>query len=131
MARYKYMELALDFFPDEIIEQYNLCSLICPNGCIYMDIHKGVPGLKQAGRISNDRLKIQLAQFGYAPVPRTPALWKHAMCDITFSRVVDNFGVKYVGKENADHLIQSLKNKYTISMDWIGSLFCGLHIQWY
>ena len=46
MSRYNYMKLALDFFPDEIIEQYDLCSLVCPNGWIYMEICKGIPGLK-------------------------------------------------------------------------------------
>ena len=130
ISRYEYIELALDFFLDEIIEQYDLHSLVFPNGWIYMEICKGMPGLKQSGRIANDRLKINLAQFGYAPTPRTPALWKHATHDITFSLVVDDFGVKYVGKENADNLIQDLKKQYTISMDWTGSLFCGLHIQW-
>ena len=129
-ARYEYMKLALDFFLDEIIEQYDLRSLVCPNDWIYMEIRKGVPGLKQAGRIANERLKIHLVQFGYAPVSHTLALWKYAKCDITFSFVVDDFGVKYVGKENADNLIQALKKQYTISVDWTGSLFCDLHIQW-
>ena len=52
------------------------------------------------------------------------------MCDITFFLVVNDFGIKYVGKENSDHLIQSLKKQYTVSMGWTGSLFCGLHIHW-
>ena len=120
MSRFEYMKLALDFFPDKIIKQYNLRSFFCPNVWIYMEIRKGMPGLKQSGRIANYRLKIHLAQFGYAPVPCTPALWKHATCDITFSLVVDDFGVKYVGKENADHLIQALKKQYTLSVDWTG-----------
>ena len=98
MSQYEYMKLALDFFPVEIIEQYNLHSLVCPNGWIYMEIRTGVQGLKQSVRIANDRLKIHLAQFGYEPVPRTPALWKHATRDITFYLVVDDFGVKYFGK---------------------------------
>ena len=93
------MKLALDFFPDKIIEQYYLRSLVCPNSWIYMEIHKGVPGLKQAVRISNDRLKIHLTLFGYAPVPHTPALWKHATRDITFSLVVDDFSIKYFDKK--------------------------------
>ena len=130
MSRYEYMRLALDFFPDDIIEQYDLRSLVCPNGWIYMEIRICMPGLKQAIRIANKRLKTHITQFGYAPAPHTTALWKHATCDITFSLVVDNFGVKYVGKENADHMIQSLKKQYTISMDWTGSLFYGMHIQW-
>ena len=96
-----------------------------------MDIRKGMPGLKQAVRIANERLKIYLSQFGYAPVPCTPDLWKHATRDITLSLVIDDFRIKYFGKENADHLIQSLNKQYTISMDWTGSLLCGLHIKWY
>ena len=130
MSRYEYMKLALDFFPDKIIEQYNLRRVVCPNGWIYMDIRKGMPGLKQSSRIANDWLKIHLAKFGYTPVPRTPALRKNATHDITFYLVVNDFGVKYVRKENSDHLIQVLKKQYTISMNFNGSLFCGLHIQW-
>ena len=42
--------------------------------------------------------------------------WKHATKDTCFSLVVDNFGVKYVGKDTADHLIQALKKLYTISI---------------
>ena len=84
---------------DEIIEQYNLRSLVCPNGWIYMEIRKGIPGFKQTDRIANDRLKIHLAQFRYAPVLLTPALWKHATRDITFSIVVNDFSIKYAGKK--------------------------------
>ena len=31
MFRYEDIKLALDFFPDEIIEQYDLYSLVFPN----------------------------------------------------------------------------------------------------
>ena len=89
-----------------------------------------MPGLKQAGRIAKDRLKIHLAKFGYSHVARTPSLWKHATKDIYFSLVVNNFGVKHVSKDTADHLIQALKKLYTISIDWTGSLYCGLTINW-
>ena len=74
MSRYEYMKIALDLFLDKIIEQYDLRSLVCPNGWIYIEIRKGIPGLKKAGRISNDWLKIQLTQFGCAPAPCTPPL---------------------------------------------------------
>ena len=76
-----------------------------------------MPGLKQAGRIANNRLNIQLAKFGYSPFVQNPSLWKHATKDICFFLVVDNFGVKHVGKDLADHLIQALKKLYTISID--------------
>ena len=129
MARYEYMKLAIACIPDRIIEQYNLRTL-SSDGWIYLDIRKGMPSLKQAVRITNDRLKYHLAQFGFAPVPRTPELWKHHTKPIFFSLVVDDFGLKYIGKENADHLIQALQKLNTISIDWTGSLFCGLTIDW-
>ena len=108
MARYEYMKLALACIPDEIIDHHSLRT-ISSNGWVYLDIRKGVPGLKQAGRIANDRLKSHLAKFGFAPVPRNPALWKHDTKPIWFSLAIDDFSVKYIGKENADHLIQALQ----------------------
>ena len=80
--------------------------------------------------MANNRLKIHLAKFGYSPVARTPSLWKHATKDICFSLVVNDFGVKYFGRDTADHLVQALKKIYTISLDWTGSLYWGLNINW-
>ena len=76
MARYKYMKLAPACIPDEIIEQYSLCTL-SSDDWVYLEIRKGMPGLKQAGCFANYRLKAHLSTFGFASVPRTPALWKH------------------------------------------------------
>ena len=76
MARYEYMKLALACIPDKIIDQYNLRALIS-DGWVYLEIRKGMPGLKQASRITNDRLKAHLAQFGFTPVSRTLVLAHH------------------------------------------------------
>jgi hypothetical protein len=38
--------------------------------------------------------------------------------------------VKYVGKENAQHLVDALASLYEVSTRWAGELYCGLHIQW-
>jgi len=40
-------------------------------------------------------------------------LWKHDTRPIIFSLVVDDFGVKYVGKENAPHLLDTVRGKTT------------------
>ena len=122
MARYEYTKLAQACIPDEIFEQYNLNTL-SSNVWVYLEICKGMPGLKQSGRISNDQLKAHLAKFGFAPVPRTPELWKHDTKPIWFSLVADDFGVKYTGKDNSNHLIQSLQKLHTIYINWTSSLF--------
>ena len=129
MERYEYMKLPIKLIPDEIIQQYNLLPLT-DDGYIYLEIRKGMPGLKQAGRIANDRLQTHLAKYGYAPVARTPSLWKHATRPVTFSLVVNDFGVKYVGDDHAHHLIAALKDMYQISTDWAGTLYLGLTLKW-
>ena len=128
MGSYEYMKIILEILREEIIAQYSLLQL-ASNGWLYLDIGKGMPCLKQSDTIANDRLKIHLAKFGYSPVARNPSLWKHSTKDIYSSLVVYNFGVKYVGKDMADHFIQALKKLYTISIDWTESLYCGLTIN--
>ncbi len=39
---------------------------------------------------------------------------------------MDDFGIKYVGKEHANHLIATLQEHYTISQDWAGTSYLGL-----
>jgi len=88
------MRIPISIIPKSIFEQYKLAGFV-HNGAVYVEITKGMYGLPQAGRIANDRLTAFLAPYGYAPVPITPGLWKHASRDVTFSLVVDDFGVKY------------------------------------
>ena len=114
------MKIVLEIIPEEIVQQYNLHD-VASNVWVYMEIRKGMPGPKNSGRITNDRLQIHLAKFGYAPVARTPYLWKHATKDINFSLVVNYLGVKQVRKGNSDYLIQALKKLYTISINWTGA----------
>ena len=41
------MKISLDIFPEEIIALYNLYQLVS-NGWVYLEIRKGMPGLKHA-----------------------------------------------------------------------------------
>ena len=47
-----------------------------------------------------------------------------------FVLVVDDFGVKYKGKEHAQHLYAALKENYEVTTDWQGTLFVGMHLDW-
>jgi len=44
--------------------------------------------------------------------------------------VVDDFGVKYQGKEHAKHLMNALKENYGITEDWDSEKYIGLTIDW-
>jgi hypothetical protein len=119
LDRYKYMRLPLAMIPDEIIQQYQLQKLATPDSWIYIEIRKGMYGLKQAGILAKQRLQKHLATHGYFPTPRTPGLWQHTTRNVSISLVVDDFGVKFIDKENAQH-----------ATDWTGKLYCGLTIKW-
>ena len=97
LEKFEYMQLPLKLIPQEIVEKYKLVDLAV-NGNVFVEIRKGMPGLKHAGKIANDRLTTHLAKHGYRPVPRIPSLWKHDTNSITFTLVVDDFGVKYTDK---------------------------------
>ena len=43
---------------------------------------------------------------------------------------MDDFGVKYFNKGDVDHLPESLKKHYTISIYWEGRNYIGLTIYW-
>jgi hypothetical protein len=48
-----------------------------------------------------------------------------------FALVVDDFGIQYTGKEHADHLLATLSKDYeAVMVDWSGSLFCGITLDW-
>ena len=130
MVDFDYMKLPLSMFPQEIINQYNLKDLVAADGYIYTEIRKGIPGLKQAGRLDSDRLTKNLARNGYAPVPHTPSLWHHHMSDLVFYLVLDDFGIKYTRKADADHLLKSLREDYEITEDWTGEKYLGLTLKW-
>jgi hypothetical protein len=44
--------------------------------------------------------------------------------------VVDDFGIKYIGKENLQHLYDALqKETYKIVEDLEGNLYCGITLK--
>jgi hypothetical protein len=100
LPRFEYMKMLLSRFPAEIIQKYNLNALAV-DGWIYIEICKGMYGLKQAGLLANQLLQTGLATFGYYPVRHTPGLWLHQTRPISFTLIVDDFAVKYVDKQHA------------------------------
>jgi hypothetical protein len=55
-------------------------------------------GLPQAGILANKFLACRLAIHGYHQSNFTSGLWRHVTRPIKFTRVVDDFGLQYVGK---------------------------------
>ncbi len=116
------MKIPLALFPEWIKKQYNL-DTNTRDGFVYLEIQRAVWGLPQAGISASKFLRKRLKLHGYYECVNTPGLWRHATRPITFSFVVDDFGVNYVGKEHAEHLISCLKKEtYKLTKDWVWGL---------
>jgi hypothetical protein len=103
LGPFEYMCINLSSLPQEKIDKYDLIEL-AQDGKVYIEIQKGMDGLPQAGILTNELLQRNLAKDGYRPTKHTHGLWKHDTRPI--SLVVDDFGVKYVGREHAEHLME-------------------------
>ncbi len=77
-----------------------------------------------------DSCEKRLAPHGYHECANTPGLWRHEWRPITFLLVIDDFGVKYVGREHADHLVKCIGKKYKLVEDWTGNLYCRIKLKW-
>jgi hypothetical protein len=44
--------------------------------------------------------------------------------------VVNDFGVKYIGEENAQNLIDTLSTNYEITKDWTADTYLGMNLHW-
>jgi hypothetical protein len=87
-------------------------------------------GLPQASIIAQDLLTKQLHKAGYQQSKVTSGYWRHEWRPISFTLVVDNFGVKYINKTNVNHLTSVLSQDYEIDTDWEGTRYLGLTLDW-
>jgi hypothetical protein len=67
---------------------------------------------------------------GYHQSKIIPGLWTHETRKTCFTLVVDNFAIKYTSIEDAQHLIDALKQDYTIKIDWDATKYIGLTLTW-
>jgi Reverse transcriptase (RNA-dependent DNA polymerase) len=129
MERFEYMRIPVTQIPQAIFDMYNLHELV-HNGHVYVEIRKGMYGLPQAGILANKQLTKHLEEHGYIQSLHTPGLYVHRTRPIAFALVVDDFGIKYVGKEHAEHLLNVLQLKYTVTTNWKGDAFLGMSLKW-
>jgi hypothetical protein len=129
MSHYEYMRIPVSTIPDDIFKRYDLAPLV-HKAHVYVEIQRGMYGLPQAGRLANDALLPLLATNGYHQCEHTPGLFKHTARPVIFCLVVDDFGVQYVGKEHAQHLMDVIASGYKMTTDWTGTSHCGLSLAW-
>ena len=129
LTDYEYMKLPVDVIPEEFMLLHNLYDKVV-DGYVYIEIRGGMCGLPMAGKLAHDDLVEYLAPHGYKPAKFTPGLWIHATRNISFTLVVDDFGVKHINFEDFQHLADVLSKKCKITTDTTGSLCIGVTLDW-
>ena len=86
-------------------------------------------GLPQAGIISHKYLTNHLNKHGFKESKFTPGLWLYKQRNISFVLVVDDFGVKFVNSHDAQCLIDVLRKKHDVTVDWSRSRYAGLALK--
>jgi hypothetical protein len=131
MAYYQYMRVQQSVIPQEVWDEPRYDIQIAAEGYVYLEIRRGMYGLKEAAIIAFNQLVQKLAPAGYKPLPFTRGLWRHTTKPTTFVLCVDDFGVKYFSKPDAQHLIDTITAHYELTIDWSGALYCGLTLDWH
>jgi hypothetical protein len=70
LGRFECMVINLSSLPQEIIEKYDLLEP-SQDGKVYIEIHKGMYGIPQAGILINELLQRNLAKDVYQPTQHT------------------------------------------------------------
>ena len=121
MERRKYMRMKHGDLPVDFVKHYNLLAKVTKDGYVYIEIHKGMYGLTHAGILDQELLLKRLNAKGYIQINLTLVLWTQSRQPIAFTLCVDDFGIKFVGIENFDHLLKALHENYTVSTYWEGT----------
>ena len=111
------------------LDKYDLRKA-AQSGWIYFKIIRGCNDLPQSGRLAKDLLRTRFEKSGYYEAATTPSLWCHKWRPIQLVLLVENFGIEYVGKEHALHILKNLEVDYQITTDWEGTKFAGINLAW-
>lgn len=100
------------------------------NDSVHIEANKGMYGLPQAGLLANELLEKRLNKRGYFQSKSGPGLWKHKWRPVQFTLVVDDVGVKYVGREHAQRLKDTLNKNYKVTTEWNDGRYIGITLDW-
>ena len=94
------MRLKLGNLPKSMVQHHNFEDNATRDVYMYVEIKGGVYGLLQAGLIAYKLLEKRLNKKVYHQSEITPFFWMHNWRLICISLCIDNFEVKYVGRQH-------------------------------
>ena len=87
------------------------------DGYVDVDVREEMHGLPQANTLAQELLCKHFGIHGYAQSRVLKRLWTNEWHPIQIMLVVNDFAVKYVGKEHAENLMSALRFM-GLALDW-------------
>ena len=119
MERPELMRMKITDLPPEFVALYKLNNIT--------DGSERNVWATASGNLSTKTVRTASERACYRQSQR---VWKHDTRPISFTLCVDDFGVKYVGREHAEHLKNVLNEHYKCAVDWDGKKYLGMDIDW-
>jgi hypothetical protein len=85
--------------------------------------------LLQSSLLGNDLLEEQLSNEGYFQSKIVPRFWKHKTKKIQYVLVVDDFGIKYINRNDLDCLIATLEKHNDVAVNLKGKEFIKIELD--
>lgn len=128
LERPEFIRIHLKHLPTRFLDEFDLHCHV-HNGSMLFRIEKGMYGLPQAGLLAKRYLDKLLAKHGYHQDKLVPCLYTHETRNISFTLVVDDFGIKYHDRADVDHLLAAIHELYQTTVDWTGSKYLGITLR--
>ena len=113
----EYVCIKLSDIHEEITKEYNLQEKASADRSVYIEITKGIHELPQDGFLANKFHEKCFNPHGYQQSKIVSGIWKHDWQSVQLALVLDNFGVKYVGKDHVINFAQAIGKHYKYTTD--------------
>ena len=106
--------------PDEIIDNYKMKNKVPEDRYIYIYASENLFMDWNNQELLQKIIARILNKEGYNQAKHTKGIWLHKNKNISFTLVVDNYGVKYIHKQGVDRLIKILEKNIPLSVIGMG-----------
>lgn len=130
LERPEHMRLKLSEVSDWALAHFNFARYVQPGAdTVLLQVVYGIYGLPQSGLLAQRRLKVHLADHGYAESQLTPCHFTHIPGPIEFLLVVDDLGISTEGDGPALRQFDVLQKRCPLKVDMTGSKFIGFQVE--
>jgi hypothetical protein len=129
LTKYKYLRLGYKHIPDAILKKYNWYRFQ-EKGYIWFEIRRAMYGMDDAARKSFLLITQRLREAGYMSTERNPTIFRNSVTGVAFTLVVDDLAVKWKNRKDFQHLLDTLRQSYTIKVEERLTHYIGLTIDY-